>query len=50
MDDEMISITKIEYEELHKCRDKLFALESAGVDNWEGYDIAIDILEERDPY
>jgi hypothetical protein len=38
--EELITITKQEYDEL--CRDQNFltALQSAGVDNWEGYDMA----------
>ena len=30
--------------ELEEFERKLDALEAAGVDNWEGYDIAMDIL------
>ncbi|WPH58941.1 hypothetical protein SEA_LUCKYSOCKE_127 [Streptomyces phage LuckySocke] len=35
--DDMIVISKEEYEGLQKDRDFLYALEAAGVDNWEGY-------------
>lgn len=42
---EMISITKAEHEELLKARTFLSALESAGVDNWEGYEAAVAIQE-----
>ena len=34
-------------EELEEREQKLDALEVAGVDNWEGYDIAMDILSEE---
>lgn len=34
------------YESLLEDRDKLCALEGAGVDNWEGYDDAMESLEE----
>jgi len=37
-----ITITKEEYEELHRRERKLIALENAGVDNWEGYEIAME--------
>ena len=36
-DEEMITITKKEYDELIKDSDFLSCLESCGVDNWEGY-------------
>ncbi len=36
----LISITKKEYDQLIKDQKWLQALESAGVDNWEGIDIA----------
>lgn len=39
-----ISVKK--YNELIEDQVKLRALEAAGVDNWDGYDIAIDMLEE----
>jgi hypothetical protein len=38
---DMVEITRDEYEELLKSRAKLSALECAGVDNWEGYSIAM---------
>ncbi len=41
----IVQITKEEYEELLACRRRLWALEGAGVDNWEGYDFAIEQLE-----
>jgi hypothetical protein len=41
----MITITKEEYDTLKEDALFLRALERAGVDNWEGYDDALDILE-----
>lgn len=43
----MIELTQEEYNQLIRDQRFLRALEAAGVDNWEGYDIAKDILEER---
>ncbi len=43
---EMITITKQEYEKLLKDSYWLNALETAGVDNWEGYGVAKDYLKE----
>ncbi|QFG06670.1 host RecBCD nuclease inhibitor [Proteus phage Myduc] len=45
---EMVEITKERYEELLQAEDKLNALECAGVDNWCGYDEAMDALEEEE--
>lgn len=42
----IVQITKEEYEELLAYRRKLWALEGAGVDNWEGYDYAMESLEQ----
>lgn len=36
-----ITITKEEYDELVESRLILYALEAAGVDNWEGYGDAL---------
>ena len=41
--EEMVEITKERYEELLEAYYFLNALEAAGVDNWEGYGIAVDI-------
>lgn len=43
----MISITTAEYNMLCNDSHKLAALEAAGVDNWEGYDMVMDILKEE---
>jgi hypothetical protein len=37
-------------EELEKSEMKLLALEGAGVDNWEGYDDAMEMMREEDPH
>lgn len=37
MDNEMVTITKKEYDELFKAAQTLAALEAGGVDNWEWY-------------
>ena len=41
-----ITISTVEYEYLKERDLKLTSLEHAGVDNWEGYDYSIDVLEE----
>ena len=41
-----VTITQEEYEELQEDSKFLFMLRAAGVDNWEGYDYAIEMLEE----
>lgn len=40
---ETVTITKKEYERLLEDSDWLSCLEQAGVDNWDGWDYAIDI-------
>ena len=37
------------YHQLIKDQKKLRALEQAGVDNWEGYSEAMEILQEEKP-
>ena len=44
MDEEKIEISKAEYEKLINDQNKLNALESWGVDNWCGYDEAMEEL------
>ena len=41
-----VVISKELYEALLNRDQKLCALEAAGVDNWDGYDEALSILEE----
>jgi hypothetical protein len=45
-----ITITKSEYLELKKDAAKLACLEEAGVDNWEGYDFAMENMPEDDEF
>ncbi len=45
---ENISITQSEYSQLIKDQKLLYALQAAGVDNWEGYDTVLDILKENE--
>ena len=42
MDDELITITKKEYEHLLDAKLRLTCLEAGGVDNWDWYDDAMD--------
>lgn len=46
VEDITVEISKKEYNELVQDSRFLNALRAAGVDNWEGYDEAFDILEE----
>ena len=43
-----IEITDKRLKELKHAENKLSALESAGVDNWEGYSDAMDMLSEME--
>jgi hypothetical protein len=45
---DMIEITYEEYKRLLEAERMLGALEGAGVDNWEGYDYAMEMLEQED--
>ena len=45
--EEMVTITKTEYDNLKEDRGWLRCLEAAGIDNWEGYDQAIDIKDRK---
>lgn len=44
--EDTVTISKSEYNSLLRDEQKLQAFESAGVDNWQGYDDAMDILRE----
>lgn len=44
----MVTITRKEYDSLIEDSEFLEALRAAGVDNWEGYDFAIEILDENE--
>lgn len=46
----MITMTKSEYDKLCEAYDKLQALECYGVDNWEGYEDAMQSLYDEDEY
>jgi hypothetical protein len=46
--EEMVTITKKEYEEFLDDARLLNCLRNAGVDNWEGWDIAMDEYHEED--
>ena len=46
--EETVTISKEEYESLLKDSEKLSALEAAGVDNWEGYDSAMELMEDME--
>lgn len=41
-------LTREELVKLIQSENELAALESAGVDNWEGYDYRLEYLEEND--
>lgn len=45
---ETVAIPKAEYEKLLEDQFWLECLESAGVDNWEGYDEAIQLFKENE--
>ena len=44
--EETVTISKEEYEELVADSEFLNALMTAGVDNWEGYSFAQDMMDE----
>lgn len=44
---EIVTISKSEYDELISDSDMLLALKVAGVDNWVGYDKAMEILRDE---
>ena len=43
--EDRVTISKEEYESLKRDAEVLRALEGAGVDNWEGYEIALEALD-----
>lgn len=45
--EEMITITKSEYDELFEAYQWLASLEAAGVDNWEGISFAHELHREE---
>ena len=46
MEEETVEITRKEYEQLKEDSSFLECLQEAGVDNWEGYDCAIEMSQE----
>jgi hypothetical protein len=48
MKQEEITITLKEYEQLKQAAQFLRCLEAAGVDNWEGYDYAVELIDEQE--
>lgn len=46
--EETVTISKKEYEELLEDQLLLQCLQGAGVDNWEGYDYALEMMEETE--
>ena len=43
----MVTISKLEYDQLLENSEFLECLEAAGVDNWSGYDYASEMMEEQ---
>jgi hypothetical protein len=48
--EEMITITQKEYNQLRKDSDWLYYLERAGVDNWDGFDYALELQEQDETF
>ena len=48
MEAETITIPKLEYERLLADSTWLHCLQDAGVDNWQGYDFACELAQERE--
>ncbi len=46
MEEETVTITKKEYDDLVKRDAFLSCLEGAGVDNWDGYSFAQEMMDE----
>lgn len=46
MNEETVTITRKEYESLQEDARLLECLQAAGVDDWSGYDYALEILNE----
>lgn len=44
--EETVTINKDEYERLLRQEEWLYCLEAAGVDNWSGYDHAVEMYQE----
>lgn len=50
MMEEMITITQKEYNQLREDSDWLYYLELAGVDNWDGFDYALELQEQEETF
>ena len=48
MNEQTVTIPQSEYDSLLEDRKWLQCLESAGVDNWSGYEYAKDLMSERE--
>ena len=48
MDEKMVTITEEEYDQLLKDSNFLNCLESCGVDNWDGYSYAREMMDEEE--
>lgn len=48
MQDETVIISKAEYDELMERSEFLSCLQAAGVDNWEGYGDAQEMMNEEE--
>lgn len=46
--EEKVTITKSEYDSLLEDSEKLSCLEACGVDNWQGYEDAMEMFNEED--
>lgn len=47
LETEIVTITRKEYEDLQYDSEILGALRAAGVDNWDGWDYAMEMLEDK---
>jgi len=47
-EENVVYVTEREYKELKESQNILSALRVAGVDNWEGYDEAMEQVENKD--
>lgn len=46
MKEETITIPQEEYDQLKADQNLLYTLQAAGVDNWDGYELAVEASEE----
>lgn len=50
MSEEEVKVNRKVYEALLESQSRLWRLEAAGVDNWDGYDYAMQADDEADPW